>query len=57
MNNNVVVCYLDSEEEVRNDQSIDGEFDLVLESYNGKWSVINVYKMKYNWNNRYDSYE
>ena len=41
-----VVVYLDSEEEIMDDKCIDGEYDMVLDYDNDKWSVVDLYKMK-----------
>lgn len=36
------VVYLDSEEEIKSDDCVDGTFDIVLENNMSKWSVIDV---------------
>ncbi len=36
------VVYLDSEEEIKSDESIDGTFDIVLENNMFKWAVVNM---------------
>lgn len=41
-----VVVYLDSEEEIMDDKCIDGEYDMVLDYDNDKWSVVDIDKMK-----------
>lgn len=40
-----VVVYLDDEEEIRDDKCIDGDFDMLLDYDNDKWSVIDIDKL------------
>ena len=40
-----LVVYLDHEEEIRDDKCIDGDFDIVLDYDNDKWSVIDIDKI------------